>query len=133
MTRNQLMFVYQWFLGDRWFATGLNQFQQNESQGLDLRGLFGGGIGRHLYRSTKTDLALIGGVDFTRERYTGEDSFVTASEAIAGVELPDVSLRVSQGGGHRPFLHVSKPHDPRPHPITGGGAGSIRNHQGFLF
>ena len=85
VTRNQLMFVYQWFLGDRWFATGLNQFQQNESQGLDLRGLFGGGIGRHLYRSTKTDLALIGGVDFTRERYTGEDSFVTASEAIAGL------------------------------------------------
>ncbi len=85
ITRNQLTLGYQWFLGNRWYTFGIGQMQQNESQGLDLRGLLGGGIGRHVYRSTKTDLSIIGGLDFTRELYTGEESFVTSSEAIAGL------------------------------------------------
>ena len=83
-TRNQLTLGYQWFLGDRWYAIGIGQFQQNESQGLDLRGLLGGGIGRHVYRSTKTDLAILGGLDISREKYTGEE-FVNSGEAIAGL------------------------------------------------
>ena len=40
---------------------------------LDLRGLIGGGVGRHVYQSTKTQLSLIGAADFTREKYTGKD------------------------------------------------------------
>jgi len=84
-TRNTLTLGYEWFLGDRWYAIGLSQFQQSESQGLELRGLFGGGIGRHVYQSVKTDLSIIGGADFTREKYTGED-FITTTEVIAGLQ-----------------------------------------------
>lgn len=83
-TRNSLTLGYQWFLRNRWYTLGLSQLQQSESQGLDLRALLGGGVGRHVYRSVKTDLSILGGVDATREKYTGED-FITTGEAFAGI------------------------------------------------
>lgn len=84
-TRNVLTFGYQRFLRGSWYALGLSQFQQSESQGLDLRGLVGGGVGKYIYRSVRTDVAISGGVDFTKEKYTGRE-FLTTAEAIAALQ-----------------------------------------------
>ncbi len=85
ITRNVLDLGYQWFLGSRWYAIGLSSFQQSSAQGLELRGLFGGGAGRHVYQSTRTALSIVGGLDVLREKFVSKD-FTTSSEAIAGVQ-----------------------------------------------
>ena len=84
ITRNFINLGYRWFLGDRWYAVGLSSFLQSSAQGLELRGLFGGGIGRHVYQTTRSDLSLVGGLDVIREKYVDKD-FTTGSEAIVGL------------------------------------------------
>ncbi len=90
ITRNVLDLGYEWFLGSRWYAFGLSSFQQSSTQGLEFRGLFGGGAGRHLYQSTRSDLSVIGGLGVAREKYVDTD-FITSSEAIAGLEYETFS------------------------------------------
>lgn len=45
-------------------------FQTDDLQDLDLRSVFGGGLGMHVIKSEVTTLDLLGGVNYTRERYT---------------------------------------------------------------
>jgi hypothetical protein len=80
--RNDLMFRLDWLLRKRWFAVGLSAIQQNESQGLKLRGLAGGGAGRFLIHTNRVRLTAIGAGAVNREQYTGEESFATNVEAI---------------------------------------------------
>jgi hypothetical protein len=80
--RNDLTIRLDWLLRNRWFAVGLSAFQQNESQGLKLRGLAGGGAGRFLLRTNRVRLTAIGAGAVNREQYTGEESFSTNVEAI---------------------------------------------------
>ncbi len=86
ITRNVLTLGYRWFLGDRWYALGLSAFQQSSAQGLELRSLFGGGAGRHVYQSNKSQLSIVGALDVVREKYVGKN-FTTSSEAIAGLNF----------------------------------------------
>ncbi|MEE8585624.1 MAG: DUF481 domain-containing protein [Acidobacteriota bacterium] len=51
-TRNVLGLSFNHFFGDRWFASALAQFTQNEELELDLRSIVGGGLGRHLIQTT---------------------------------------------------------------------------------
>jgi putative salt-induced outer membrane protein YdiY len=86
ITRNVVTLGYRWFLGDRWYALGLSAFQQSSAQGLELRSLFGGGAGRHVYQSNKSQLSIVGALDVVREKYVGKN-FTTSSEAIAGLNF----------------------------------------------
>jgi len=45
-------------------------FQADSLQTLDLRSVFGGGLGVHLIKSDATTLDLLGGGNYTREKYT---------------------------------------------------------------
>ena len=50
-TRNDLAITHERRFGERWFAVGLYQYQQNEELGLELRSQAGGGVGRYLKQS----------------------------------------------------------------------------------
>jgi putative salt-induced outer membrane protein len=54
----------------RVFAFGAADFQTDALQGLDLRSVFGGGLGWHAIKSDRTTLDFLGGANYTRENYS---------------------------------------------------------------
>jgi putative salt-induced outer membrane protein YdiY len=70
----------------RLFAYVGADFQTDALQTLDLRSVFGGGLGWHAIKNDRTTLDLLGGINYTREKYTllPSRSFAAAS---AGEEL----------------------------------------------
>jgi putative salt-induced outer membrane protein YdiY len=54
----------------RLFAYVGADFQTDALQTLDLRSVFGGGLGVHAIKSDRTTLDLLGGVNYTREKYS---------------------------------------------------------------
>ena len=74
------------FLGQRWQATILGQFQQNEELQLNFRSLTGGGFGRQVVQTNTTLVSLLGGVAYSREQF--EDlSGNNEAVAVAAVQL----------------------------------------------
>ena len=65
----------------RLFAYVGADFQTDALQTLDLRSVFGGGLGWHVIQNPRTTLDLLGGVNYTREKYTllPSRSFAAAS------------------------------------------------------
>lgn len=75
---------------DRNFAThlfgfGSADFQTDDLQGLNLRSVFGGGLGWHAIQSDKTTLDFLGGINYTRENYV--DLTRNFAAATLGEEL----------------------------------------------
>jgi putative salt-induced outer membrane protein YdiY len=54
----------------RLFGFGSADFQTDDLQSLDLRSVLGGGLGYHAIQSDKTTLDLLGGINYTREKYS---------------------------------------------------------------
>ena len=56
-------------------------FQTDALQTLDLRSVFGGGLGVHAIQNERTTLDFLGGMNYTREKYTllPSRSFAAAS------------------------------------------------------
>jgi putative salt-induced outer membrane protein YdiY len=77
---------YDHDLTPRIFAYVSADFQTDALQTLDLRSVFGGGLGWHAIKNDRTTLDLLGGFNYTREKYTGLDSRSFAA-ASAGEEL----------------------------------------------
>ncbi len=73
------------FLGNRWFWTGLGRFEQNDSLGLDLRSLIGGGGGRYLIQNTNQELSLVGGLVGTREEFA-DGQQISGTELLFGLD-----------------------------------------------
>lgn len=70
----------------RLFAYVGADFQTDALQTLDLRSVFGGGLGLHVISNDRTILDLLGGINYTREKYTLLDSRSFAAASI-GQEL----------------------------------------------
>ena len=72
---------YDHDLTPRIFAYVGADFQTDALQTLDLRSVFGGGLGVHVIKSDRTTLDLLGGVNYTREKYSllPSRSFAAAS------------------------------------------------------
>lgn len=71
-------------LGRRWLVSYLGQAQQDTSLSLDLRSLFGAGVGRTVLQNDRFELQLLGGGAYSREWYAGEDPSNSA-EALGGL------------------------------------------------
>lgn len=69
-TRNQVnlaaMHLLPW---NNWFYTGLGTFLQSSTQDISLQTNFGGGIGRYLKNTNRTQIAIIGGLAWQRTTY----------------------------------------------------------------
>jgi putative salt-induced outer membrane protein len=61
---------YDYNLGPRFFLNAEAQFISNALQDLDLRSIYGGGVGVHAIKSDSTTLDLIGGLNYTHETYS---------------------------------------------------------------
>jgi putative salt-induced outer membrane protein len=61
---------YDHDLSSRVFAFINGDFQTDDLQNLDLRSVFGGGLGYHAIKSEATTLDLLGGINYTREKYS---------------------------------------------------------------
>jgi hypothetical protein len=85
-TRNSLGGTYYRHIDEKWFYLGTAGFAQNNGLDLDLRSIFGGGVGRELYQTNSDVLLLFGGLDYNRELYSDSDDPVSSLEAIGGVE-----------------------------------------------
>jgi putative salt-induced outer membrane protein YdiY len=72
---------YDHNLTPRIFAYVGADFQTDALQTLDLRSVFGGGLGVHAIQNERTTLDFLGGVNYTREKYTllPSRSFAAAS------------------------------------------------------
>jgi putative salt-induced outer membrane protein len=65
-------------------------FYHDGLQGLDLRSIFGGGIGWHAIKSDKTTLDLLAGVNYTHEGYSVPiNARGDKSRSLAGLTLGD--------------------------------------------
>jgi putative salt-induced outer membrane protein len=61
---------YDYNLTPRLFANAAAAFISNALQDLDLRSIYGGGLGVHAIKSAATTLDLIGGLNYTHETYS---------------------------------------------------------------
>jgi putative salt-induced outer membrane protein YdiY len=77
---------YDHDLTPRIFAYVGADFQTDALQTLDLRSVFGGGLGWHAIKNTRTTLDLLGGANYTREKYTALPSRSFAAISV-GEEL----------------------------------------------
>jgi putative salt-induced outer membrane protein YdiY len=81
--RNNFTSVFKNQLRGRYFANTFVDFLQSDEQKLDLRTTLGGGLGRYLILSNRTEFLILGGAVYTRENFT--DS-VELSEAQSNAE-----------------------------------------------
>lgn len=71
-TRTQeLVLDYRYFLKNRWFALGVGGLNRSTELGIDLRAFAGGGAGRKLIQTNRTELVLSGGLTGVHEEPTG--------------------------------------------------------------
>lgn len=72
---------YDHNLNARLFGFAAGDFQTDALQLLDLRSVFSGGLGYHVTKSENTTFDLLGGANYTREKYTD------FSRDVAGLTL----------------------------------------------
>jgi hypothetical protein len=77
---------YRYFLKNRWFALALGGLQENTELGLDLRTFAGGGGGRKLIQTNRTELALSGSLTAAHEEPTEGNDTTDSIEANLGLE-----------------------------------------------
>lgn len=80
-----------WFVNPRVFRFALATIEHNDRQRLNFRAALGGGLGRTLFKTRRNELALLGGVTLTAERFRGEletsqPPVRRAAEGLVGVE-----------------------------------------------
>lgn len=85
--RSDLTGVFYKRFERKWFYLGLASAEQNNGLDLDLRTVFGGGIGHELYHTNSTIFALFTGLNYNRELYAFNDESVNSLEASGGVEF----------------------------------------------
>ncbi|HWC75428.1 MAG TPA: DUF481 domain-containing protein [Gemmatimonadales bacterium] len=79
-SRNSLTLSQLRMLKNRWLLTAAGQLQQNEELDLALRGLVGGGGGRFLVQTNRSEILILSGLAYTNERFYG-------SSATSNLEL----------------------------------------------
>ena len=77
---------YRYFLKKRWFALALGGLQQNTELGLDLRAFAGGGGGRNVTQTNRTELALTGALTAAHEEPIEGSDTTDSIEANLGLE-----------------------------------------------
>ncbi|GAC1428376.1 MAG: hypothetical protein NVS1B11_08050 [Terriglobales bacterium] len=103
---------YERDLTKRMFAFVGGDFQTDALQGLNLRSVFGGGLGLHAIKNDETTLDLLGGINYTRENYTtlsrnfaaltlGQEFTHKLRESTLLAEKLYIFPDLSQGGEYR--------------------------------
>jgi hypothetical protein len=87
INRQNLTAQVRRFFENRWFAAVVGQAEKSASQDLDLRGLIGGGIGRKLLQTNRSNIALVAGAAYSREKFGDSPNFEPNAELVAALAL----------------------------------------------
>ena len=74
-------------IGPRLFVFALTDFQTNELQHLDLRSVFGGGLGYHVIKTPDTTFDVFAGIDYDRDSF-GSYQLVNATPPPLFILVP---------------------------------------------
>jgi putative salt-induced outer membrane protein YdiY len=69
----------------RLFGFGSGDFTHDELQGLNLRSIYTGGLGWHWINTPNTTLDLLGGINYTRETYSGGSTSTTPGVNVTAI------------------------------------------------
>lgn len=101
--------VHDHFLTPSWFAFAGASYEHNYSQGLNLLQAYGGGIGRTLIKTRKTQLDVRAGLGFMRQAYTdGSVNLVGSRFAENYSHTFAKGITVFEQGGVRPAWNNMK-------------------------
>jgi hypothetical protein len=119
----QIVLFRQWLRSRGWFTFGMTAAERNEAQGIDVRLLLGGGVGRYLRRSIDSELMVFGGLAGVESWLADPDEDAqTSAEVIAGMRWlifrfgdPETTLNsrlllfpsLTESGGFRARLDTS--------------------------
>jgi hypothetical protein len=81
-SRNDMQATYVHYLERRWITGGVLILQQNEDLGIDLRAVAGGGVGRHLVQTYRSDMTILGGLAIDEEIVADSDQSGTSIEGV---------------------------------------------------
>jgi putative salt-induced outer membrane protein YdiY len=84
--RHELSTISQIYLSRRLFIGNILSFLTSSQQNLDLRTTVGGGLGRYVIRTNRTELTWLAGAAYTREMYD-PDSGLTPKQNNAEILL----------------------------------------------
>jgi hypothetical protein len=92
-TRNQEYFQGLKLLQrSNWFVTGLASFLQSSQQGIQLQSSVGGGFGRFLTNTNRSQIAVMGGVAWQGTTYTGNYATLGQQNLAAGMAGASVQV-----------------------------------------
>lgn len=74
-------------INEKFFGYGFSDLEHNGLQDLTLRFVIGGGLGYHAIRNERTQLDLLGGLDWNREFFKGDFNDTSSMEAQLGQTL----------------------------------------------
>jgi hypothetical protein len=75
------------FFQNRWFAAVIGQGEKSATQALDLRALVGAGVGRKLVQTNRSNIALLGGAAYSREKFEDASDYNSNAELVAALAL----------------------------------------------
>jgi hypothetical protein len=92
-TRNELTFNVQRLLRwNNWYYTGIGDFLQSSTQGIQLQSSIGGGIGRYLANNNHAKISVVGGFAWQRINYQEKIIPAATQNVASGLVGAQVSL-----------------------------------------
>ncbi|MCI0388636.1 MAG: DUF481 domain-containing protein [Acidobacteria bacterium] len=92
-TRNQLGLNYRHLLpGNKNFYGALASFLQSSEQGINLRTTFGGGLGRYLKDTNRTNFSVLGGLTWQRTHYELSGAPTSTENVATGIILAELKV-----------------------------------------
>jgi uncharacterized protein DUF481 len=98
VTANEIMggIKYDRNFTKRLFGFVSGDFTHDELQGLNLRSIYSGGLGWHWLKAPNTTLDLLGGINYTRETYSGGSTSTTpgvnVNRNLAGITAGEIFM-----------------------------------------
>lgn len=76
---------YSRFFDRHWFGLGVFDFLKSDQQDLNWRTTYGGGVGRELVRTDRTEFQVFGGMDYSHEQYFPSAGYDHAKNSLEGL------------------------------------------------
>jgi Protein of unknown function, DUF481 len=83
--RQNVNLLLQRFFRNRWFLAGVGSGEKSLNQGLEFRGLVGGGLGRKLLQTNRSRISFVGGAAFSNEKFVDRSEFDSNAEIVTAV------------------------------------------------
>ncbi|HJS73392.1 MAG TPA: DUF481 domain-containing protein [Vicinamibacteria bacterium] len=87
VNRQNLLAQVNRYFENRWFAAVIGQGEKSATQGLDLRALVGGGVGRRFLQTNRSNILGVAGAAFSREKFEDEEDYDSNAELVFALTL----------------------------------------------